>query len=362
MKFAPLAAFKVTTLKSELHLPFNISKGAIETVDNVLLDCHDTNGLRGIGEAAPFPVLTGDTQAIALAAANDIFQQLVGLTPALALEKLHNELWSAFSYAPSARTGVEMALWDVHARQLGCPLWTLWGRANLSSASTDITLPCLPAAQVPVFWEQFSRHQFPYVKVKVGGGSIADDVDRIIELLKCAGPTLKISLDGNQGFQVDSAKRLVFELQARKVQPLFFEQPLPEDDFAGMARLTETLSIPVCADETVKTLADALKLIHENCAQMINLKFTKSGIRESLLIAEVARRCGKTLMIGGMVESEIAMTASLHAVCGTGSIQWCDLDTPFFLQQRFTTDSPYHRADARLTLPSGAGLGLTLLA
>lgn len=89
----------------------------------------------------------------------------------------------------------------------------------------------------------------------------------------------------------------------------------------------------MCADESVKTLSDAIKIINEKCAQMFNLKFMKSGVRESLLIAEVARQCSIGLMIGGMVESEIAMTASLHAVCGTGVIRWCDLDTPFFLQK-----------------------------
>lgn len=361
MKFAPLCRIHVQALESTLHMSFNISKGAVEKVENVLITCTDQNGQRGIGEAAPFPVLTGDTQEIALAAANEMSVELNNLTPAAALEKLHNQLWPIFSYAPSARTGIEIALWDLHARQLGCPLWMLWGRAGLSSATTDITLPCLAAQEVPRFWGHFSQHHFPYVKVKVGGGSLSDDVDRIVELMNCAGQHLRISLDGNQGFQVESAKRLVFELQARKIEPLFFEQPLPEDDFAGMARLSETLSIPVCADETVKTLADAMKVINEKCARMINLKFMKSGVRESLLIAEVARRNSIPLMIGGMVESEIAMTASLHAVCGTGAIQWCDLDTPFFLQRRVTQTSPYHQANAELKLPDGNGLGLDLI-
>jgi len=362
MKLSPLAGFKIQHLESPLHMPFNISKGAVETVKNVLIQCVDATGCIGLGEAAPFPVLTGDTQDIALQASSELTSELVGLTPAGALEKLHNELWQSFGYAPSARTGIEIALWDLHARQLQCPLWMLWGRAGLSGTETDITLPCLPAADVGTFWNHFAKHQFPYVKVKVGGGTVADDVERILELLKHAGPKLKISLDGNQGFQVDTAKRLVFELKARKIEPLFFEQPLPEDDYSGMARLAETLSIPVCADESVKTLSDAIKIINEKCAQMFNLKFMKSGVRESLLIAEVARQCSIGLMIGGMVESEIAMTASLHAVCGTGVIRWCDLDTPFFLQKRMTKESPYHQANARLLLPSGNGLGLSLIA
>ncbi|MEN9528340.1 MAG: hypothetical protein RI932_213 [Pseudomonadota bacterium] len=359
MVFA-LRQCQVLRLESTLHLPFNISKGSVEKVENVLVTVADSAGNVGLGEAAPFPVLTGDTQDIALNAAQQILAELAALTPAVALEKLHNELWPAFRYAPSARTGVEIALWDIHAQQLNVPLWKLWGRAGLQAVETDITLPCLPPSEVRRFWNHFAHAQFPYVKVKVGDGSLQDDIERIITLRECASNTLKMSLDGNQGFGVESAKRLVAELMARQIEPLFFEQPLPEDDFSGMARLSETLPIPVCADESVKTVKDAIRLINDKCAHMINLKFMKSGVRESLLIAEISRRFGIPLMIGGMVESEIAMTASLHAVCGTGAIQWCDLDTPFFLQQRVTEASPYHNDNARLQIPSGTGLGLKL--
>jgi L-alanine-DL-glutamate epimerase-like enolase superfamily enzyme len=362
MTFSPLTHFEIAPLESELHLPFHISKGAVEKVENVLIVLHDEQGRRGLGEAAPFPVLTGDTQHIALSAAQDVLSQLHNLSPAAALEKLHNTLWKDFRYAPSARTGVEIALWDLHAQQMGCPLWMLWGRAGLAGAHTDITLPCLPPDDVRTFWNHFSKAQFPYVKVKVGGGSVQDDVERVMTLLSCTSPDMTISLDGNQGFTVETAKRLVAELKARHVEPMFFEQPLPEDDFAGMARLCETLPIPVCADESVKTASDALRIINDRAAHMINLKFMKSGVRESLLIAELARQFSLPLMIGGMVESEIAMTASLHAVCGTGLIRWCDLDTPFFLKERVTVASPYHHGTAQLQLPQGNGLGLHLSA
>jgi L-alanine-DL-glutamate epimerase-like enolase superfamily enzyme len=347
-------------LESTLHLPFNISKGSVERVENVLVTVADAAGRVGLGEAAPFPVLTGDTQEIAIKAAREILAELSSLTPSAALEKLHNELWPAFRYAPSARTGVEIALWDIHAQQLNLPLWQLWGRAGLRAIETDITLPCLQPADVRTFWKHFAHAQFPYVKVKVGDGSLQDDIDRIMTLRECASDALKISLDGNQGFGVESAKRLVAELMAKGIEPLFFEQPLPEDDFSGMARLSETLPIQVCADESVKTVQDAMRIINDKCAHMINLKFMKSGVRESLLIAEISHRMQIPLMIGGMVESEIAMTASLHAVCGTGAIRWCDLDTPFFLQQRVTEASPYHLGHARLQIPSGSGLGLNL--
>ncbi len=360
MRLLPIAAAQVRPLDSTLHIPFHISQGSIEAVQNVLVVLRDAEGCASIGEAAPFPVLTCDTQATVLPACQQLVSAMIGRTPAAALQLLHDELWPQFAQTETALVGVEIALWDLYARQLGVPLRRLWGRAELRSAETDITLPRLEAADVASFHHHFAEYQFPFYKVKVGGGSVDDDVARVMALAACTGPGLRLSIDGNQGLTESAAALLVEKLAAHQVHPLFFEQPLAADDLAGMARLRERIAVPVCADESVRTVHDAIRVFESRAAGMVNLKFMKSGVRESLLIAELARRHGIPLMIGGMVESEIAMTASLHAVCGTGLFAVCDLDTPFFLTERFTQTSPYHGRSAQLVLPSGNGLGLSL--
>lgn len=360
MRLLPIARVQVRPLGSTLHLPFHISHGSVETLENVLIVLYDAEGRVAFGEAAPFPVLTGDTQQTVLPACQQLVSALVGLHPAAALSRLHDELWPNFAKTPTARAGVELALWDLYARQLGVSLSSLWGRAAKHEAETDITLPRLSADEVLPFYRHFAHHQFPFIKVKVGGGALSEDFDRVMALVRCAGPSVRLSLDGNQGLSEQSAVKLCDDLARWNVTPLFLEQPLPHDDLAGMARLSQRLSIPICADESVKTIFDAMTVMERRAAQMVNLKFMKSGVRESLLIAELARRTQTDLMIGGMVESEIAMTASLHAVCGTGLISVCDLDTPFFLQERFTVESPYHKPSAKLILPTGPGLGLLL--
>jgi len=332
----------------------------VTQLENVLIVLRDAEGTRAVGEAAPFPVLTGDTQQTALPACRQLTAELVGMTPAAALTKLHDELWPAFRRTPTALAGVEIALWDLHARQLGIPLAQLWGRAAWAHAETDITLPRLEASEVGTFYHHFAAYRFPFFKVKVGGGSVSDDLARVMALKECAGLHLRLSLDGNQGLTEAASLQLVEQLAHHQIVPLFFEQPLPADDLHGMARLSERLPIPVCADESVRSVHDAVRVLELSAARMVNLKFMKSGVRESLLIAELLRRHRIPLMIGGMVESELAMTASLHAVCGTGLISVCDLDTPFFLTERFTCDSPYHAQTAQLRLPGGTGLGLTL--
>jgi L-alanine-DL-glutamate epimerase-like enolase superfamily enzyme len=361
MRACPISAAAAYPLSSTLHLPFHISQGSVEQLENVLLVLQDAEGKESLGEAAPFPVLTGDTQQTALVACRQLLGELVGMTPEAALLRLYDTLWPAFGKTPTALAGVEIALWDLHAQQQGVPLAKLWGSASWEGAETDITLPCLSAAEVTTFHRHFAPYEFPFFKVKVGGGAVADDVARVMALRSCVGPGLRLSLDGNQGLTESQAETLIATLAGYDIQPLFFEQPLAAEDLRGMARLGARLPIPICADESVCSVADVQRVIELGAARMVNLKFMKSGVRESLRMAELAARSHLSLMIGGMVESEIAMTASLHAVCGTGLISVCDLDTPFFLTERFTHHSPYHGHSAKLKLPTGNGLGLTIL-
>ena len=370
---APIVRISILPLAVPLHTSFAISKGAIEIAENAIVVCEDANGLRGIGEAAPFPVLTGDTFATVLPAlqemakavqeASDQNAQNVqhGQSARSALEFFYTHVLPDFKHVPSACTGLEMALWDLQAQQMGVPFSSLWGTSSRTSVHTDITLPIMDVSGLKSFWQRFENHQFPYVKVKVGVESVDTDVARIYELSKLMPKGARVSLDGNQGCTVASALSMVEKLDNCGIRPLFFEQPLPQDDWAGMQSLTARSSLPICADETVKTPADALRLVNTKAAHLVNLKLMKSGLLNTQKIITIVRAAGLDLMIGGMVETEVAMTASLHVLCGSGAVEWCDLDTPFFLSKRITRQSPYHSDSSLLECPKGIGLGLELM-
>ena len=68
-------------------------------------------------------------------------------------------------------------------------------------------------------------------------------------------------------------------------------------------------------------------------ATVLNLKLMKHGIAEALDIAAVGRAAGLKLMIGGMVESVLAMTTSACLAAGLGGFSFVDLDTPLFLAE-----------------------------
>lgn len=353
--------YDTKNISSAIHVPFAISGETLETADFTLIQILDEDGRVGIGEGSPFPSLTGDNVHGVQPAAQEILNQLMGGTTLAAMQNLRRNKEEWFTNSPSAYVGVEMALWDLFGKQTNLPLAALWGQRMKEQVTTDITLPLMPAAVVGEFWSLFSSYGFNVIKIKVSGNLDAD-LDLVNTMMKLVPAGSQFTLDGNRGYELASAVQLVQRLRRSGHQPLFFEQPLPADDWDGLKRVEEEAGVPVCLDETVMSAEDAIRVVQEKTASMINLKITKSGIEETRKIIAIARSAGIALMIGGMLESEIAMGTSLQLACGMGWISHFDLDTPFFFKEHVTTDSPWHRKNAELIRPNAPGIGVELTA
>jgi o-succinylbenzoate synthase len=346
-------------LNIPIHVPFSISRESLPSAQIILIEIQSENGLVGLGECAPFPSLTHDSMKSAADVARSLLEEIHGCTTQKAFERLRKLKPEAVAQSITGFVGVEGALWDLLARELKRPLTELWGAGQETRLETDITLPIMDPHAVQHFWELYQSYEFKTIKVKVSG-QIDQDMDMIHELTRIVPPGMRYILDGNQGFTVAHAENLVQRLQRMDIHPLFFEQPLPEDDHVGFVRLAQKLPIPICADETVRSTRDLQRLIELGLKPIVNIKIMKSGIEDALRIIALAQRFACPLMIGGMLESEVAMGISLQIACATGAISFADLDTPFFFKERVTRHSPWHANQAVLKIPSGHGHGLLL--
>lgn len=104
--------------------------------------------------------------------------------------------------------------------------------------------------------------------------------------------------------------------------PVLFEQPVHRDDWEGLRDVSvvamEKFKVAVAADESCRNLDDAQKIIQGNLAHVINIKLAKSGVLGALEIIDAARKANVALMIGGMVETRIAMGFAGHLAAGLG--------------------------------------------
>ncbi|WP_224240741.1 dipeptide epimerase [Hyalangium gracile] len=323
-----ITALTVEPLDLPLTEPFAIATGAQHVAHNVLVRLTLADGTTGLGEAAPFTAVSGETQARTLAAIQSVRERLIG-QEARSWRPLSAWLTEALPGEPSARCGLETALLDALARHHRVPLWVFFGGAG-TELDIDMTVTAGDRAHAESSARAILARGITTLKVKVGALSPEQDVERLVAIHQVA-PQARLFADANGGYTVPQARAFLSGLERAGVPLSLFEQPVPAEDLAGLAELTRGSRIPICADESARSAEDVLRLIRERAATGINIKTMKCGVVESLMMWHLARAAGMELMIGGMVESALAMSCSAHLAAGLGGFHYADLDTPLFI-------------------------------
>lgn len=339
----------------ELEDQFIISQGTLNEAELLYVRLRLENGTWGYGEMAPFPALTQEHRAHTRRTAMRLGEKLAGQS-VQDFRALSDMMFQLEPDQPAARCGLEIAILDAYTRSLEIPMWALWGGAGTKqSVTTDITLPILSESRTLQLARQWHDKGFRRLKTKVGVDA-ASDCARI-EAIARELPDIDFVLDANQGFKPDEAVKFVKTLQGLQVRIALFEQPVHKDDLRGMAHVRNHCDVLVAADESVSSPADALAVIRHGAADVINLKIMKSGVLGALEIAAVSRAAGLNLMIGGMLESRLAMACSLAIVFGLGEIAYIDLDTPLLLKSDPVCGG-YQYTGPEMSLWSEPGLGM----
>ncbi len=331
-------------LETSLHSPFVTSQGATSAARAVALTLFtDDPALTGYGESVPVQYVTGETVETVLKTVEAMREEVRNasvedyLTDAADWLLRHPE-------APSARCGIEMALFDLAAKQDGVRLVEFWGGEG-REVESDLTIPIVADA-LELTEKAWARGMRTF-KLKVGGEGLEADVRRVLSLAK-AFPEAKFRVDANQGFTVEEAVAFAERIMEAGAAVQLLEQPVKADDFAGMVAVAERSPLPVFADESVKTPADAHRCASTPIAG-INCKINKSGITGAKAIAAISREAGKQTMIGCMLETRYSIFHALALACGTGLFDYVDLDSHLLLDE--PGDNPYFtQAGDRLTL------------
>lgn len=328
-----IVRLSAAALDIPLRRSFGIARGAQDVARNVIVTVELASGERGCGEAAPFPAFNGETQGETLAAI-EAARGLVEGGDARAWRRIARGLKEAIGAAGSARCAIETAILDAFTRRAGVSLHAFFGGAE-SSLVTDVTIPTGTAAEAEEEARAWAAAGFSRLKVKIGGAGEDDDLARILAV-HAAAPGASILLDGNGGMSAEGAIRLADALASRGIRPILFEQPVERDDWRGLAEVARGCGCPVAADESAASTADVIRIAQSRAAHVINVKPMKAGIVEAIEIATVAKAAGIGLMIGGMVEGKMAMSASACLAAGIGGFAFVDLDTPLFMaEERF---------------------------
>jgi L-alanine-DL-glutamate epimerase-like enolase superfamily enzyme len=329
---------KITSEPISLNLetPFRIAHGTSLARHNVLVRI--TSGEHyGLGEAAPVRQ-HHESQDGVLAYLADL--------PPLDGSPFHLEqILSALPQgSQSARAAIDIALHDLIGKQLGIPLYRLFGLNPGSAPPTSMTIS-IGTEQEVQRWARTAAERFSILKLKLGQ-------ERSLELVRAvrAVTDARLVADANCAWTVEQAKSLIPAMADLGLE--WIEQPLPEEDLDGLRQIREFSPLPIFADEPVRTARDIPRLA--GCVDGVNIKLMKAGgLREAMRMIAVARAHGLQVMLGCMIETSVGITAAAHLA---PLVDWADLDG-----NQTVINDPFvgvRVKDGRLVLPDGPGLGV----
>jgi L-Ala-D/L-Glu epimerase len=263
------------------------------------------------------------------------------------------------SESASAACALETAVFDALARANDTSLRLFFGGAE-EELVTDITITT--GTVLDATRDAREHAAFGTLKIKVGGRENHDvdlDVARVLAV-HAARPDARLLLDANGGLSVRDAVHLASELRRHGVVPALFEQPVAaggSGEWDALAEVRKKTGLPIAIDESVTRPEDVIAAHRHSAADAANVKLMKSGIARALDIVAATRACGLLPMIGGMVETRLAMCTSACLAAGVGGFAFVDLDTPLFLAEDPFTGG-YVQSGERLDLrPVDAGHG-----
>jgi muconate cycloisomerase len=336
--------------------------------DSVVVRVRDDAGIEGFGEGVPRPYVTGETADLMLEhiaerlwpgvaerpvpslAGGASLDDVVALLPEAGIPGVRSD--------NASRAALELALLDCLLRREGLAADRL-----LPPRRTKVVYSGVITAGTPEKALQHARHMklvgLKHVKLKVG---YPDDVARIRATRKALGPDVSLRLDANGGWTRARAMDVLGAVAPLGIAAV--EEPLPRGPVDELSRLRAAVPVPVMADESLVTPADADALIAASAVDYFNVRVSKcGGLARSLAIARRAAAAGIGVQVGCQVgETAILSAAGRHLAAALPDVAFVEGSYgTLLLSEDVSADGVRfgHRGEAALL--KGRGLGVRVL-
>lgn len=218
-----------------------------------------------------------------------------------------------------ALAAIDVALWDLKAKQAQQPLWRLLGgpdQAELMAYNTDIGWLSVPLDQlINGAKHAVEEEGFRGIKIKVGSMDPRKDIQRLQAVRKTVGPKIMLAVDANGKWDLGTA--LAFCRLAEDLELHWFEEPLWYDDVAGHTLLARETRIPIALGEQLYSPYDFETFMDAKAVHYVQPDITRlAGITDFLKVAGSAQSRGLPVAahVGDMGQVHVHLSYA-HPAC-----------------------------------------------
>ena len=308
---------KITKVRAVAHQVQNVitgwkislGGGDVHRLIFVRIDTDET--VFGIGIASPGQIfISGETATHHLDLINNILgPAIVGADP-FEIEAITKKLDAIVKTGERAKAGIDLALYDLMGKALRVPANKLFGGVVHPRIRVTRLMGMFEPKEMAEKSKALVDKGYTALKLKVGT-TLKEDVERVQRVRETVGPEVTITIDFNQACTPKEAIQRIQKMEPYHVA--IVEQPGKETDLRGMALVRQSVQPLVMADESVRSAADALRIIDSGAADIISLKIPKmGGIFKVRKVAALCEAAGMEYLVGTSPGSRLLDAANVH--------------------------------------------------
>lgn len=356
-----IAAVEVIPYALPFRHPYVTARGRLERREMVLLRLRSAEGVVGLGEAVPLSLRGGAGLAQVVAEL-----ERLGELPELSEQSIRA---GAAGLSAPARCAALTALLDLRGRQAPPSDPSLKPRSHFrphsgqkydrdsegGAVTCNATLVAGEPAAVAEEALRWAADGFATFKLKVGPG---EDVAQVRAVREALGPDARIRVDANASWELETARRVLAELEPLGIE--LVEQPVAA--LEEMAALAAATGVPLAADESVASPAEAERAAALGACEFTGIKLAKvGGPEQAIEIADLLPAYVSSALdgpVGIAAAAQVALTLS-----GSDRPERLDLAHGLATQRLFAATIAAVECELRgdrLHLPPGPGLGIEI--
>lgn len=329
-------------------------------IETTLVRVTTSDGIVGYGEShAPIaPAVTATIIKDLLA------PLLIGENP-LAIDRLWEKMYASMrirghhtGFMSEAMAGIDIALWDIAGKVTGLPIHLLMGGGYRDRVRVyQSHLPVLEVEEMVAMAKHHVHEGFHAIKISGGAGPEVD-IRNFERIREAVGPDIALILDAAGVYDLPTAVKIGRALERNDA--LFFEDPLPPEDYSGYAELCRILDVAVAMGES------------EASRYQFHRRLAQGGV--DVVLPDISRaggltECRKIAMLADIYNVRLCPHNSVcSAVHHAASLQLCAAIPNFLIYEFWSgynpivdiVKTPLVPSEGYLDVPQGPGLGIEI--
>jgi L-alanine-DL-glutamate epimerase-like enolase superfamily enzyme len=254
------------------------------------------------------------------------------------------------AYSLPFHEALQVALWDLAAKQAGLPLHKLLGsrRARVRAYASGLDFH-LTDAEFEALFAHADAIGYRAFKIKVGHPDFDWDLHRLNLLAKTVRPGAQIMIDANEAWGAKEAAVKLEAIRRAGFDLLWVEDPILRHDFDGLRELRQNAPWTLVNSGEYLDAAGKRALMAAGGTDILNVH---GQVTDVMRIGWLAAELGIPVSLGNTF-----LEMGVHMACALPEVEWLEYS---FQNFDHLVDEPVRIADGWAYAPDRPGHGLVL--